>query len=376
VTRALASVRVAIEETPAAAATPRLRLAERPRDGRFRFERVLEATPYDCETLAEDVARTSAAERRELFLPATAATETLAMVDQALLTARLTGHRTTIRRVPGEREPGSGMTVADRTPEIHGAALRIARHAVDLLDALSDERGMTVLHLASDGTLFDADIHAARARTNRRIAAFRTIVRSYARVLGLPLRTSLDAAIERLGDLGAIRAVGDERAMDDADVLDAYHDVNRALTRYVWALELGLPDPSLVPQQMCLSALVAASEAGGVERAMIGSALARDVLTPTARADVSALIAQQHTQLELAARNASDDIARLLSQCARDPMFASVAEYESRLLDVRPDGSPGIDPADWFQAMSAKLGRLHDVEVQQLDRLMREVVAH
>jgi hypothetical protein len=261
--------------------------------------------------------------------------------------------------------------MVDRTLATNAAALRIARHAVDLLDGLSDERGMTVLHLGSSGSLFEPEVQAARAQTNRRIAAFRTIVKAYSRVLGLPLRTRLDTALERLGDLGAIRAIADELTTSDGDVLDAYHDVARALTRYVWTLEVGLPDPALVPQQMCLSALVAATEAGGIERAMIGCALARDVLTPSDRADAAALIAQQRAQLELAMSNASDDIASLLGHFARDPTFASVAAYESRLLALRPDNAPGIDPTAWFQAMSTKLERLHHVEVQQLDRLMR-----
>src|SRR6185369_16385233 len=229
-----------------------------------------------------------------------------------------------------------------RTPATNAAALRIARHAVDVLEGLSDERGVTVLHLASGGSHYEPEIHAARAQTNRRIAAFRTVVRSYARMLGLPLRVRLDAALDRVGDLGAIRAVADEFATTDGEILDAYHDVGRALTRYVWTLELGLPDPALVPQQMCLSALVAATEAGGTERAMIGSALARDVLTPTDRADVAALIAQQRAQLDVAMSNASGDIATLLGGCVRDPLFASVADYEQRLMGARPDVAPGI----------------------------------
>jgi hypothetical protein len=140
----------------------------------------------------------------------------------------------------------------------------------------------------------------------------------------------------------------------------------------VWTLELGLPDPALVPQQMCLSALVAATEAGGTERAMIGGALARDVLTPTDRADVAALIAQQRAQLDLALSNASGDIAMLLGGCARDPLFASVADFERRLMGARPDAAPGIDPTAWFRAMTGKLERLHHVELRQLDRLMRD----
>src|SRR6185295_17763995 len=114
---------------------------------------------------------------------------------------------------------------------------------------------------------------------------------------------------------------------------------------------LGLPHPSLVPQQMCLSALVAATEAGGVERAMIGCALARDELTPADRADVAALIAQQRAQLELAITHAPQDIATILCRCTDDPLFVSVADFESRLLDLRADGSPGIDPTAWFHAM-------------------------
>ena len=206
----------------------------------------------------------------------------------------------------------------------------------------------------------------------RAIAAFRTIVQTYGPLLGSALRARLNAAIARLGDLGAIRAVADELTLQDTEILDAYHDVGRALTRYVWTLELGMPDPALVPQQMCLSALVAATEAGGTERAVIGCALARDMLSPADRADVAALIAEQRTQLELAMTNAPDDIASLLGRYAGDPLFASVADYESHLLGVRPDGSPGIDPAAWFAAMTAKLDRLHDVEVRQLERLMRD----
>jgi len=375
VTRALLSVRTAVERPAPPPVQARLRVAPSHGGDGPVLERVVALTPYDCETLGDDVASSRACEQREVVIPANAPTNAFAMLDDALLASRLGGCRTTVRRAAAGRDGHPPREVAmDRTPATDAAALRIARHAVDLLDCLSDERGMTVLHVASCGTLFEPEILAARGQTNRRIAAFRTIVRAYGRIVGLPLRTRLDTALERLGDLGAIRTVADELTMTDGDVLDAYHDVGRALTRYVSTLELGLPDPALVPQQMCLSALVAAKEAGGTERAMIGCALARDVLTPTDRADVAALIAQQRAQLDLAMSAASDDIATLLGRYARDPLFASVADYESRLLGLRPDGSPGIDPAAWFHAMSGKLERLHDVEVQQLDRLMRETM--
>jgi acyl carrier protein len=373
VTRALVSVRTATERAAGTAVQARVRVGPPTNGTGTVLERVVMLTPYDCETLADDVAVSHAGEQREISLPANAPGDAFAMLDAVLLPSRLGGCRTIVRRLPAARDAHQvrELPMVDRTPATNAAALRIARHAVDLLEGLSDERGMTVLHLASNGRLFEPEVQAARAQTNRRIAAFRTIVRAYGRVLGLPLRTRLDTALERLGDLGAIRAIADELTTSDGDVLDAYHDVARALTRYVWTLEVGLPDPALVPQQMCLSALVAATEAGGIERAMIGCALARDVLTPSDRADATALIAQQRAQLDLAMSNASDDIATLLGRYARDPTFASVADYESRVLAARPDGPPGIDPTAWFRVMTTKLERLHDVEVQQLDRLLR-----
>jgi acyl carrier protein len=375
VTRALLVARTTAEDTPPRSVLAHLRVTDRTPGHGARLERVVDLTPYDCETIADDIAASGPFHVRELLVPATTTTDALALIERALLASRFAGSRTTIRRMLGSRETVAGdrERTAERTPATNGTALRIARHAVDLLECLSDERGATVLHLASHGTLFDAELYAARARTNRGIAAFRTVVRSYAPTLDLPLHARLGAAVERLGALGAIRAIADDAdaIVSDAEVLEAYHDVSRTLTRYVWTLERGLPDPALVPQQMCLSALVAASEAGGVERAMIGSALARDEFTPADRADVAALIAQQHTQLDLAMTNASDDIATLLDRCVGDPLFTSVADFESRMLGVRPDRSPGIDPSAWFRAMSAKLERLHDVEVRQLDSLMR-----
>jgi acyl carrier protein len=373
VTRALLSVRAATEAGGAAPVRARLRLAEDGGESGATLERVVQITPYDCETLADDVAAAFLCERRELLVAGGACDEALALLDAALVESRLAGCRTVVRHA-GAATDAARRTEPDRSAATNAAALRIARHAVDLLDCLSSERGMTMLRVASNGALFQAETWAAQARTNGRIAAFRTIVRSYARVLGPGLRTSLGAALERVGDLGAIRSVADELAMDEADVLDAYNDVSRALTRYVRTLELGQPSPALVPQQLCLSALVAATEAGGAERAMIGCALARDVVTPTDRADAAALIAQQRAQLDLAMTHAPRDIATLLGRCAEDPLFASVADYESRLLEIPSTGSPGIDPTAWFQAMSGKLARLRDVEVRQLDLLMRDTM--
>jgi len=367
VTRALLSVRLAAEQPMPAPVLGRLRIG----GSGGTLERVVTLTPYDCETLADDLALSQGGDDREISVPAGALAGSLATLDTALLSSRLAGRRTTVRRLPPARATRIG-SADERTPATNAAALRVARHAVDLLECLSDERGMSALHLASNGSLYAPEIQAARAHTNRRIAAFRTIVTTYAPLLGSALRARLNASISRLGDLGAIRAVADELTLQDSEVLDAYHDVGRALTRYVWTLEQGVPDPALVPQQMCLSALVAATEAGGTERAMIGCALARDVLTPTDRADVAALIAQQRAQLDLALTNASGDIETQLGGCVRSPLFASVADYEQRLMGARPDARPGIDPAAWFRAMTGKLERLHAVELRQLDRLMRD----
>jgi acyl carrier protein len=369
VTRALLSVRLAAEQPAPAPVQGRLRIGSLGAT----LERIVTLTPYDCETLADDLALSQGSDDREITVPGGVPSAALASLDAALLSSRLGGRRTTVRRAaPARTVQGPRPLAEERTPATNAAALRVARHAVDLLECLSHERGMAALYLASSGALYAPEIQAARGQTNRRIAAFRTIVQTYGPLLGSALRARLNAAIARLGDLGAIRAVADELTLQDTEILDAYHDVGRALTRYVWTLELGMPDPALVPQQMCLSALVAATEAGGTERAMIGCALARDVLTPTDRADVAALIAQQRAQLDLAQSNASGDIATLLGGCVRDPLFASVADYERRLMGVRPDVAPGIDPTAWFRAMTGKLERLHAVELRQLDRLMRD----
>ena len=371
VTRALLSVRLAAERPAPAPVQGRLRIAGA---GGTTLERVVTFTPYDCETIADDLALSQGSDDREITVTGGVPSAALAALDAALLSSLLGGRRTTVRRAaPARTVQGLRPPLAEeRTPATNAAALRVARHAVDLLECLSHERGMAALYLASSGALYAPEIQAARGQTNRRIAAFRTIVQTYGPLLGSALRARLNAAIARLGDLGAIRAVADELTLQDTEILDAYHDVGRALTRYVWTLELGMPDPALVPQQMCLSALVAATEAGGTERAMIGCALARDVLTPTDRADVAALIAQQRAQLDLAQSNASGDIATLLGGCVRDPLFASVADYEQRLMGARPDVAPGIDPTAWFRAMTGKLERLHAVELRQLDRLMRD----
>jgi hypothetical protein len=80
------------------------------------------------------------------------------------------------------------------------------------------------------------------------------------------------------------------------------------------------------------------------------------VLTPTDRADVAALIAQRAP-----AQSPCQRVGRhrdAAGVCVRDPLFASVADCERRLMGARSDVAPGIDPTAWFRAMTGKLERL------------------
>jgi hypothetical protein len=204
VTRALLSVRLAAEQPAPAHVQGRLQIRSA---GGATLDRVVALTPYDCETIADDLALSQGNDDREITVTGGVPSAALASLDAALLSSRLGGRRTTVRRLASARTAeGTRQPAEERTPATNAAALRVARHAVDLLECLSNERGMAALYLASSGALYAPEIQAARAQTNRRIAAFRTIVQTYSPLLGSALRARLNAAIARLGDLGAIRA--------------------------------------------------------------------------------------------------------------------------------------------------------------------------
>ena len=318
VTRALLAVCASTHVSFEPRAEARLRVTEVRAGAGHTLERVMPLTPYDCETLVDDVTSRAPSRRCELFVSSPAPPGALGVVDQALLTSRLRGYRTMVSAVAAESSAPPG---GDRSSASCAAALRIARHAVNLLDCLGDEHDMTVHYLASSGARFETEINVARSRTNRCVATFRTIVRTYAGALTWSIRAPLAEALERLGDLGDIRAAAEEPVLghdvvDHKDVLDRYQDVHRALARCVRTLE-----------------------AESIERVVIGGVLSRDVLRPTDRASVRVLVAEQQTQLDVATQN-TPDIATPLGRYTSDPMSTSVADAESRLLGRQSAGPP------------------------------------
>jgi acyl carrier protein len=156
VTRALLSVQTATEH----ACPPvrvRLRSSEDLPGVGHTLERVVELTPYDCETIAEDIATARSSQRHELFVPADAPADALARIDEALLASRLGGRRTIVRRADGSASNAGKRADVDRSPATNAAALRIARHAVDLLDCLKQRAGL-------DGAPPGVEWHLVRGR--------------------------------------------------------------------------------------------------------------------------------------------------------------------------------------------------------------------
>ena len=180
---------------------------------------------------------------------------------------------------------------------------------------------------------------------------------------GLP--RALAFRLERAEDLLAnvIEARGEVERLRRATsiIIDEYTTVNVEL--------LGIVDemagrPVLARSRasvLAWMALLHAKEKTGLERAQLATAFAHDHFDEGQHALLSGLIAARHSYLHLFSVAAPQLARELMQRMLKSPIEQTVNDMERIALKHR-DGGFGVNPEDWFTAISYKIDSLGEVE--------------
>lgn len=187
------------------------------------------------------------------------------------------------------------------------------------------------------------------------------------------LRDKLAAAENRLSNLPAIRQASMSTQLPMVDAIDAYSVVVSDLLAVNVEIAASSGDSELAERVRALDALSRAKEQTSRQRALVFGALRNKQFLPgeyqtlqltdakqqSALSDFSSSATAKERQLyeDVVTGSGVDRAARLLAQ-----VLARTGEARDATLEV--------DPQDWFDAMSAKLNLMRDVE----EKLVNEIL--
>ncbi len=250
--------------------------------------------------------------------------------------------------------PGRPPAEAPRFPEATAAVSA-------LIHETQRERGVSSLYAASGGRLFQRELAVQWRNTERRRAELAALRERCEGRFPPAAAGRLTAADEALAEVMDARAAIEALKVRPPELIAAYSRVNRAYLQAIDALLPTVTDAAQRATALAWIALLNAKEKTGIERAQLVAAFERDRYADGQYQAVLGLIAARDSYLHLFSDAAPPPARELLHEQLASEVAGAVRRMEEIAL-ARRRGGFGVDPTDWFAAISAQIDRLGALE--------------
>jgi hypothetical protein len=291
-------------------------------------------------------------------------------VEAGVLKPEIVAKQIAFIRQTSAKEPGGRPRGAGPHPEPSDAAETRSgpvpfSEVTGILSALihetQRERGISSLYAASGGRLFGEQLVGQWRVTERRRLALLAFQERFGDRLPPSATAQLGRAQALLCDAAAARVKIENLQIAPVDLIDAYSRLNRELLRVIDALLVTVVDPAQRPTALAWIALLNAKEKTGGERAQLVSAFERDRYFDGQYQSLLGLIAARESYLHLFSAAAPLTAGDLMHEKLESKTAGAVQKMERIALDHRRGGF-GVDPTDWFEAISDQIDFFGDVE--------------
>ena len=238
--------------------------------------------------------------------------------------------------------------------------LELCRAVGDLVHATQRERGGSSVYLASGGARFEAQLNDLRTESDLAIESF---LDTFDAVDAQQFLQTLEyaTATRMLVRLAPTRRSVDRLDIEASQAIEYLTDLNEAMLVLCGTLIEQIPDTADRSRTLGLLALLRAKELTGAQRAVMAQVFTEDRFPGGHYLWSVALISAQETLLRVAVGGSEQSFAtKLASINDADPSLQS-AQLETAAF-VNGVGDLGIDPADWFREITARIDLLKSLE--------------
>ncbi len=232
------------------------------------------------------------------------------------------------------------------------------------------ERGFSAGHLSAKGKLFKELLAEQRKESDQSWQALRQALQD----LPIELPGLSSSLIQELGSrhsqMTSYRARVNLLSISPAEVLEYYSSMNREILRVVVQIVHSSPDSELTRQLMALQSLMEMTEYGGLERAVVASILAQDVVLPGAQHKLSSLRALQEASSKNFEYYASSEIKNAYARTLASVAVTRAQTISDSVNTLEVGAVSGGGSEEWFRLQSEKLVALSKLETRCVDGVL------
>ncbi|SDG43526.1 Methyl-accepting chemotaxis protein [Onishia taeanensis] len=248
----------------------------------------------------------------------------------------------------------------------------MAQQAGDLVHQLQRERGMTAGFLGSEGKIFGGKLREQRQSTDFQAKAFERHVEGLSDDnLGTEMLDHIGAIRQQLTSIDGLRQSVDGFTVPTGEVIANYTNLNADLMEVVAMMSHATQQASVSRRLGAYYNLLKAKDLAGIERAVLSSAFGADQISPATFQRFLSLIGKEQAFLASFRAMAEDAMSQRLDDALSGPDIERLKELRELVMQRADQGGFGVDPEQWFEWQTVKLGRLKAVE----DAVAEDVLA-
>lgn len=245
------------------------------------------------------------------------------------------------------------------------AMTELAQRAGDAVHQMQLERGMTAGYLGSEGETFGNRLRQQRPKTDAAVEAFHSQQSSLNQALLTPaVRQQLSAIDDRWQRQAALRNRVDALEVETGEALSHYTAINGQLMAFVGGLAQLTREGDITRRLSAYYQLLEAKDLAGIERAMLANAFAADGMPPAMLQRFLSLLGKEQAFLDSFRVLAQDASREQLGQALSGAEIDRLRERRELAIRQADEGGYGVDPEEWFEWQTVKIGRLKALEDQ------------
>lgn len=243
------------------------------------------------------------------------------------------------------------------------AMTKLAQRAGDWVHQIQLERGMTAGFLGSEGASFGQKLKQQRPNVDEAAAAFREQRDMLEEGV---LSPSAQQALAQLSQQWE-RTVGIRREVDNlniatGEVLRHYTGINSQLMSFVGTLAQFTREGDITRQLAAYYNLLEAKDLAGIERAMLSNAFGADGMSTERVQRFLQLIGQERAFLTGFRAFSTPAVEQQLERALSGPEIERLLERRELAISQFDTGGYNVDPEEWFEWQTVKIGRLKALE--------------
>ncbi|GEM_PF-1487657 len=241
----------------------------------------------------------------------------------------------------------------------------------DLLHETQKERGATAVFMSSQGERFGSETSAQQRTTDGPRRELLAYVEDHRSELPDEVSRALQPALAEVARLDATRRDVSGLARPTREVIGYFTNMNGLLLQSIASIGSASSDADLRGMLFAYLSFLNAKENAGIERAQLANVFGEDQFAEGQFALVVSLIANQKSFLSLFEQSATPETLVLYNELQGDPLVSAVAAMENTAVS---NGCCefGIDSAEWFTTMTARINLLKQIEDQQSAAILSE----